>query len=167
MGRLSTKIRTRPALYSALNGVLFLLVAMYAYGDAPVYRITLDEEKALVAGIVAPARDRGSVVSFGAEEIYVLSERRSPQPFLRLDRFAPFLPLIGLDGCAAMMRRTLRERPAMVVVERRRYPQNCEREIGIQLSDGGYEIQATIKFRFGIVTWEVFRPAGSAGAAAP
>ena len=69
-----------------------LLVAMYAYRDAPVYGITLDEEKAFVDRLVAPERDRGSVVSFGAEEIYVLSERRSPQPFLRLDRFVPLPP---------------------------------------------------------------------------
>lgn len=95
--------------------------AVYAFTDAWHHTpgMTLQEEQALVAQIMAPVGPNDEVVAYGASEIYVLTDRPSPNGFLNLNRF--FLPVshtVGLNGCEGVWERLIAQQPAVVVINR-------------------------------------------------
>jgi hypothetical protein len=137
--------RGRPPLSSALRagvGAAALLLAIFvAFRDVPgVPRAhTLSRQLAEVERITAQSGD--SVMAFSAEEIYVLSERRSPLPFLRLpDIFVRFLPEAGFLDCLAVAQRVVAERPRAVVFRARRND-GCEPRIAAALVANDYELE--------------------------
>jgi hypothetical protein len=141
----SVAARGRPPPSSALRigvGAAALLLAIFvAFRDVPgVPRAhTLSRQLAEVERITAQSGD--SVMAFSAEEIYVLSERRSPLPFLRLpDIFVRFLPEAGFLDCLAVAQRVVAERPRAVVFRARRND-GCEPRIAAALVANDYELE--------------------------
>ncbi len=140
LSRIGSHRRAR-ALRHILSGGLLALTAAYAFLDEPSRRPTptLAEEAALVRSIVRQAGPDGSVMCFSAEAVYVVSERRSPNRFLRLSRaFMPFLHLVEPDGCRGLLGRIIEQRPEVVVVNVWSRSSRCERDIGPQLMRNGY-----------------------------
>ncbi len=138
---------------SAAGFLLLSATAAYAFTDAFLYfpAATLQEEQALIREMVEPAGPDGTVVAIGAEEVYVLSGRRSPHPFLRLDwKFAQFIPLIEPEGCQGLVQRIIEPEPAVVVIYALWWWQGrCVKQIADALLRSGYQHESkTIRFRY-------------------
>jgi len=136
-------LKARPSqagvLRAGLGATGVLLIAWVGFRDVPGQPPSdqLSRQLAEVRRIVGPAE--GDVMAFSAEEVYVLSERRSPQPFLRLPNiFVPFLPYAGYRNCADVAARVVAERPRAVALRLRLFQGGCEPVIGQALTAAGY-----------------------------
>ena len=128
--------------------------AVFAAFNTPTFPYTLATQEIFIKKIVKKAGLDGTVMCFSASEIYAISERASPQPFLRLtDAFIPFLPLVGLDGCRAVMLRMFEQRPEVVVINLWRHSSECERRIAERLPENGYVLQVAA---IAGMTWRIF-----------
>ncbi len=128
--------------------------AIFAASNTPTFGFTLANEKLLVEKIVKKAGVDGRVMSFSASEVYAISERASPNPFLRLtDAFIPHLALVGLEDCRAVIQRTLEQRPEVVVINLWRHSSDCERQIAELLPKNGYALNVVA---IASMTWRVF-----------
>ena len=131
---------------------LLVATACYGYRDQPQRRFLLDDERSIVAGILESVETGGTVAAFNADPIYVLSDWRSPYPFVRLN-FNRFFHMAGVDGgCNGLLRRLVADRPNLIVIGRAR---GACRSIVQGLSDEGFE-REDIEVGWG--AWTVFRP---------
>ncbi len=150
-----TALAPAPATRFALP-ILAFAIALYGLADGARRNptISLEEEVAMIRRITQPAGEHGTVMSFSAEAVYVISERRSPMRFLRLtDGFMPFLDLVEPGGCKGIMDRILSERYSVVVVRIWRHSSECERNIPAVLETAGYR-RGTVSI--GKLPWKVF-----------
>jgi hypothetical protein len=170
-GEAGRAVAAAPACLVAATGV-------FALGHAALYHpaTTLAQQKALVDRIVAAAGPAGRVLAFDAEEVYVLAERPSPNRFLRLNRsFLPFLHWIEPEGCAGVWRRTVQERPEVVVIRAWYKQGECVLRIEQGLRQAGYtmhvaKLHVTQRASFHperhvLVhrTWRIYQRTGAAG----
>lgn len=141
-------------LASVSKGAIITAAAVFAAFNTPTFPYTLATQEIFIKKIVKKAGLDGTVMCFSASEIYAISERASPQPFLRLtDAFIPFLPLVGLDGCRAVMLRMFEQRPEVVVINLWRHSSECERRIAERLPENGYVLQVAA---IAGMTWRIF-----------
>jgi hypothetical protein len=147
-------------LRTGLWGFVLGLAAVYSFADVPPRpAFALADQKKLVASVVGLAGDRGGVVSFSAEAVYVLAELPAPNPFLRLtDVFALSLHLVEPRGCEGVLERTVQQRPGVVVVNLWQRSSECERSVGRRLLQNGY-LSRKVRFRSGALgVWDVYWP---------
>jgi len=128
-------------------GILTLLAvptAIYGLGDAARFEApsTLDAQLETVRELT----DRGTVFAFGADAVYVLSEKRAPLPFLRLTPvFDSHLELAVPGGCAEVFRRVVEADPVAIVV--RAGTQGwCVTSIAVKAEGAGY--------RKSVISWK-------------
>ena len=106
--------------------------------------LTLAQEEAIVRAILERAGVEGTVICFEASEVYVLAERQSANPFLRLGKhLIPFVGLVDPNGCRGVMRRTIERRPEVVVVGGIQGQSQCVRSIEAKLRRLGYQSTMT------------------------
>ncbi len=126
--RLGRRWATPVRIFSGLLGAVtasFVLVD----GGRHWWRPTLADQETSVSKLTAAAGPDGVISCFGAEWIYVVSERRSHNPFLRMNRkLAPFLKWVEPGGCNALLERLEAEQPAVVVIAMNR-ASNCMKRI--------------------------------------
>ncbi|MEE8508849.1 MAG: hypothetical protein V3T07_07280, partial [Myxococcota bacterium] len=141
-------------LASVSKGAIIVAAAVFAASNTPTFPYTLAKQEIFIQRIVKKAGRDGTVMCFSASEVYAISERASPQPFLRLsDAFIPFLPLVGFDDCRAVMLRTFDQRPEVVVINLWRHSSECERRIAELLPENGYVLHVAA---IAGMTWRVF-----------
>jgi hypothetical protein len=154
--RLLDLLGPRRRARAAVGAALAIVGGFVALRDAPDLVVALSEEEIMIGRIVGWAGSAG-VMAFSVEEVYVLAERASPNRFLRLSRgFEPFIELVEPGGCPAIVRRTLEQRPGVVVMNLWENAGDCERRIAKELFSHGYQ---RAELRVSWMTWYIFREA--------
>jgi len=134
-------VRRRVALPAAVWVGVLGGVAIYGAADAILYRpgATLERERALVDSILEGVDATDTVLSFEATEVYVLSGRTAPVPFLSMNRyFLRFASIVDLDGCDGLRERVWSLAPRVVVIRMWSWQSQCVRGIGRALGKAGY-----------------------------
>ena len=157
-------IRTRPQKIAAraLEALAYSALALYAVIDAFTFRmpLTLSEQVQRVDEITADIGEGEVVFATNMEEVYVLSERASPLPALRLPLKRFIDPERELQSCAQITAWLDRLQPAVVVTNQVERPLECP-ETGERLIQRGYE-ERSVQFtsvtvrRLTPSTWRVF-----------
>lgn len=132
----------------ATSGALaVLIIGFLAFRDfaRPTRGFTLSQQLELVRKVWGPPGE--TVVALFAEEIYVLAERRSPYPFLRLPRiFVPYLPHVGLRDCRDVALRIANQHPRAVALRIFPILRGCEFTVGRLLDERGYHRTRQLTF---------------------
>ncbi len=134
-------------LAAVVGAAAVLIVALLGFRDfaKPTRGFTLTQQLELVRRVWGPPGS--TVVALFAEEIYVLSERRSPYPFLRLPRiFVPHLPHVGLRDCREVAQRIADTHPRAVALRISPMRRGCESSVARLLDERGYNRTRQLTF---------------------
>ena len=115
---------------------------------------TLASQEALVRDIVGSDGQEKTLDGFWADEMFAISERKSPNHFLRLHKeLDQFVSLADPEGCKGVLRGTLRRNPAVVVFRWGAGSQgSCSRSVRRQLFARGYN-ERRVGFKH--ISWRV------------
>ena len=132
--------------------VLAAVTAFHALRYAPP--ITLALEKEIIASVLREGSARASIVTVDAEEVLVLTERRSPWPVLSLS--PRFVELIGMKhprGCRALIEDVDEHGPGLVVVGRTSHGSRCRARLLGRLAAEYREVSSGLAGRRYRVFW--------------
>ena len=115
--------------------------AVYTLADAWLYTpaMTLEDQRVQLESILASAGPNDKVVAYGAPEVYILSDRPSPNGFLSMNAyFLSVAHVVGLNGCEDVWRQLIGHAPAVVVIRNWSWQSGCVRHLGRGLLEQGY-----------------------------
>jgi len=170
-------LAARPRAAAVLASLLIAAFVAYGFRDAHAYRpaITLDQEIEVVNRILGDVGEDDPIVGFDASEIYVLTERPAPVPFVSLNAvYAQFADLLYPTGCRGLERHLAALQPRVVVINEHPWQSACVKSLRPMLRRRGY-VRSEVAFPFpqhrrltaehpdvGVIAWGVYtRPEAS------
>ncbi len=131
----------RARLLSRLAATVLTLLAVptAVYGLSDAFRFEPATTLETQIETIRELTDAGTVLAFGADAVYVLSEQRATFPFLRLSPvFDAHLHLVVPGGCVELFRQVVEISPAAIVV--RAGTQGwCITSIAVKAEAAGYQ----------------------------
>lgn len=131
---------------SAFAALVILTVAVYGLADALTYRTgaTLSDQREMVSAALKDVPRDAPVVCISSEAFYVLDERLSPLPFVRLRIGGNELSdevielATGFEGCRDVKKRIRELAPQVFIASHFRRNTTCVGEIAGMLRRSGY-----------------------------